>query len=60
LIAVGIFERQSKIMLDWQWESFKEIIEGYAPTVDDHGPLAGPIHRFSIRRGEGLAFAHGN
>ena len=31
-------------------ESFKEIIQTYAPTVDDHGPLAGPIRRFTIRR----------
>jgi hypothetical protein len=37
-------------MFSWQWESFKEIIESYAPTVDDHGPLAGPIHGFTIRR----------
>ena len=37
-------------MFSWQWESFQEIIKTYAPTVDDHGPLAGPIHRFTIRR----------
>lgn len=37
-------------MFSWQWESFKEIITTYAPVVDDHGPLAGPIHRFTIRR----------
>ena len=37
-------------MFSWQWESFKEIIQTYAPTVDDHGPLAGPIRRFTIRR----------
>jgi hypothetical protein len=37
-------------MFSSQWESFKEIIESYAPTVDDPGPLAGPIHGFTIRR----------
>jgi hypothetical protein len=37
-------------VFSWQWESFKEIIQTYAPTVDDHGPLAGPIRRFTIRR----------
>lgn len=37
-------------MFSWQWESFEEIIDTYAPIVDDHGPLAGPIHRFTIRR----------
>jgi len=34
-------------MFSSQWESFKEIIESYAPTVDDPGPLAGPIHGFT-------------
>jgi hypothetical protein len=37
-------------MFSWEWESFKEIIDTFAPTVDDHGPLAGPIYRFTIRR----------
>lgn len=37
-------------MFSWQWESFKEIIDAYSPIVDDHGPLAGPVHRFTIRR----------
>src|ERR1035437_3613765 len=37
-------------MFSWQWESFKEIIQSYAPTIDDHGPLAGPIHHFTILR----------
>jgi len=41
-------------MFSWQWESFKELIKSYAPTVDDHGPLAGPIHRFSVQRGPDL------
>lgn len=37
-------------MFSWQWEDFQEIITSYAPTVDDHGPLAGPVRRFKIRR----------
>jgi len=37
-------------MFSWQWEDFQEIITSYAPIVDDHGPLAGPIQRFNIRR----------
>ena len=37
-------------MFCWQWESFEELIKSYAPTVDDHGPLMGPILRFAIRR----------
>jgi hypothetical protein len=37
-------------VFSWQWENFKEIIQTYAPTVDDHGPLAGPIRRFTIWR----------
>jgi hypothetical protein len=37
-------------LFSWQWESFKEIIDAYSPIVDDHGPLAGPVHRFTIRR----------
>lgn len=37
-------------MFSWQWEDFQEIITSYAPAVDNHGPLAGPIRRFSIRR----------
>ena len=42
-------------MFSWQWESFKELIESYALTVDNHGPLAGPIRRFSIERGTDLS-----
>jgi hypothetical protein len=41
-------------MFSWQWESFEEIIKSYAPMVNDHGPLAGPIHRFTIRRDKNL------
>lgn len=41
-------------MYSWQWESFEELIKSYAPVVDDHGPLAGPIHRFSIQRSDNL------
>jgi len=41
-------------MFSWQWETFEALIRSYAPTVDDHGPLAGPIHRFSIQRGSDL------
>ena len=37
-------------MFSWKLEDFQEIITSYAPTVDDHGPLVGPIQRFSIRR----------
>jgi len=37
-------------VFSWQWESYEKIIDTYAPVVDDHGPLAGPIHRFTIRR----------
>ena len=37
-------------MFSWQWESFEDIIKSYAPVVNNHGPLAGPIHRFNIRR----------
>jgi hypothetical protein len=37
-------------MFSWQWESIREIIRAYAPTVEDHGPLAGPVHRFTIER----------
>jgi len=42
-------------MFSWQWESFEEIIKSYAPVVNDHGPLAGPIHRFTIRRDSDLS-----
>jgi hypothetical protein len=41
-------------MFSWQWESFREIISAYAPTIEDHGPLAGPIHRFTIERDTAL------
>jgi hypothetical protein len=41
-------------MFSWQWESFEEIIKSYAPMVNDHGPLAGPIHQFTIRRDRNL------
>ena len=42
-------------MFSWQWESFKELVKSYAPRVDDHGPLIGPIHRFSIERTSDLS-----
>lgn len=42
-------------MFSWQWESFEAIIKSYAPVVNDHGPLVGPIHRFSIRRSRNLS-----
>ena len=42
-------------MYGWQWESFEELVKSYAPVVDDHGPLAGPIHRFSIQRSGNLS-----
>lgn len=42
-------------MYGWQWESFEEFVKSYAPVVDDHGPLAGPIHRFSIQRSSDLS-----
>lgn len=42
-------------MYGWQWESFEELVKSYAPVVDDHGPLAGPIHRFSIQRSSDLS-----
>lgn len=42
-------------MFSWQWESFEEIIKSYAPVVNDHGPLAGPIHRFTLRRDRDLS-----
>lgn len=42
-------------MYGWQWESFEEFVKSYAPVVDDHGPLAGPIHRFSILRSSDLS-----
>lgn len=38
-----------------QWQSFEEIIKSYAPVVNGHGPLAGPIHRFTIRRNRDLS-----
>ncbi len=37
-------------MLSWLWESFEEVIKSYAPVVDDHGPLASPIYKFTILR----------
>ncbi len=37
-------------MFSRQWEDFQDIITSYVPTVDDHGPLAGPIRRFKIWR----------
>lgn len=42
-------------MFSWQWESFEEIIKSYAPVVNDHGPLAAPIHRFTIQRSSDLS-----
>src|SRR5580692_9309564 len=42
-------------MYGWQWESFEGLIKTYAPVVDDRGPLAGPIHRFTIQRSEDLS-----
>lgn len=42
-------------MYSWQWESFEELIKSYAPVVDDHGPLARPIHRFTIQRSDTLS-----
>jgi len=42
-------------MYGWQWESFEELIKSYAPVVNDHGPLAGPIHRFTIQRSSDLS-----
>lgn len=42
-------------MFGWQWENFEELIRKYAPVVDDHGPLAGPIHRFTIQRHPNLS-----
>lgn len=42
-------------MFSWEWESFEETIRSYAPVVQDHGPLAGPIHRFMIQRSSDLS-----
>lgn len=42
-------------MYGWQWESFEELVKSYAPVVDDHGPLAGPVHRFDIHRSNNLS-----
>ena len=42
-------------MYGWQWKSFEELVKSYAPVVDDHGPLAGPIHRFSLQRSSNLS-----
>jgi hypothetical protein len=42
-------------MYSWQWESFEKLIKSYAPVVNDHGPLAGPIHRFTIERSSDLS-----
>jgi hypothetical protein len=42
-------------MYSWQWESFEEVIKSYAPVVDDHGPLARPIYRFTIQRSDNLS-----
>lgn len=41
-------------MFSWLWENFEVIVRSYAPVVDDHGPLASPIHRFTIRRAKNL------
>jgi hypothetical protein len=37
-------------MFSWQWENFSEIIRTHAPMIEDHGPLAGPVYRFTLER----------
>jgi hypothetical protein len=54
-VALTKVDDQGRDMFSWQWESFEEIIKSYAPVVNDHGPLAGPIHRFTIRRERDLS-----
>jgi len=54
-VALTKADDRGRRMFSWQWESFAEIIKSYAPVVNDHGPLAGPIHRFTIRRDRDLS-----
>ena len=54
-VAVAKVDYRGRCMFNWQWESFEDIIKSNAPVVNDHGPLAGPIHRFTIQRSDDLS-----
>jgi hypothetical protein len=40
-------------MFSWEWENLEAIFAN-GVTIDDHGPLKGPIYKFSINRGTDL------
>jgi hypothetical protein len=41
-------------MLSWEWESFEHIVASHSVTIDNHGPLKGPVYKFSIKRDANL------